>query len=225
MVRTSSSSPSPILVADPRGNKTLISRDEAGQIVARIRGWNTPSASTTQIEYDDFGQIVRDVDPNGTVTEYEYYVAPPRTGYLEKVTVDPGGLGLVTQYETDELGNVTAVTDPRGVRHEYEYNELSWLVTQRLGASSASGIAEATDEVVYVYDAIGNVVEERRGFGDGTVSTAIQRSYGNLGELLEIRRGPAGRRGMGDGDVYLRSQPESSLESRTGWPDDELRVQ
>ncbi len=104
----------------------------------------------------------------------------PRLGFLKSVTVDPGGLDLVTLFETDLVGNVTAVVDPRGARHTFVYNEAGWLVEDHAPLGLSSRI---------VYDENGQKVEERLATGEnGEAETATRYEYGLLGEVKKIRR-------------------------------------
>ena len=143
---------------------------------------DAPEGATTQLEYNDYGQVTRATNPNGHVTEYTYFAQGDSKGYLEKEMADPGGLALTTRYEVDKRGNVTAATDPRGTRHTSAYNELDWLVAD----TAAAGPLGYT--TTYVYDGDGQATEVREPYdlGGGTAST--DTTYGPLGEVLSVAR-------------------------------------
>ena len=186
----------PTRIVDPRGAVTKIVRNAVGLPTSVTEAEGTPDAGATATEYNDYGQPTKVTNPNGHVTIYAYFATGPEKGYLQKQTVDPEGLALVTAFDVDPRGNVTAVTDPRGVRHESVYNEADWLVESTQAASGATsdqdpeGLAPALGyRTVYLYDEVGQLVEERLPVGeDGSSYTVVQRDYGVLGEMLEERR-------------------------------------
>ncbi|MEO8275836.1 MAG: RHS repeat-associated core domain-containing protein [Thermoanaerobaculia bacterium] len=182
----------PTKITDPRGAVTLIARGATGLPMAITEAAGTADAGSTAIVYNDFGQPTRVTNPNGNVTTYEYFGTGTSKGYLRQVKVDPDGLALVTKFETDSRGNVLSTIDPRGVRSEAVWNEVDWLVATKAAASAAtdgSGSPALGYETRFLHDENGNVVEERIPSGDdGGQVTRIQRDYGVLGELVEIRR-------------------------------------
>ena len=162
-------------VRDPRGNVTRNVLSEVGLPLSTVQ----PEGAITHTEYNKAGQPTKVTDPNGNVVTYTYYSEHPKRGFVESMTVDPGGLGLVTRYEVDQYGNTSAEIDPRGVRREYVYNELGWLVEQR-------GPLDA--KAKFAYDENGRVVEEKHSAGEsGEAETAIRYEYGDLGETRKIR--------------------------------------
>ncbi|HKI05513.1 MAG TPA: Ig-like domain-containing protein [Thermoanaerobaculia bacterium] len=168
----------PTRIVDSRGTATEITRDSLGQPTSIVKASGTDEASTTQISYNAFGQPERVTNANGHVTAYRYFMSEEKKGYLESVTTDDGGLDLTTRFEVDDRGNPTTVTDARGLQHEREWNEVDWLVeaTEPLGA-----------RVTYLYDAAGNVTEQRLPVHDGQ-QTAVRTTYGTLGEVLSVER-------------------------------------
>jgi len=192
-----SSTTLPTLIRDARGVRTFIARDGGGRPTTIIGAYSVESvdgsvpptaSSATMIVYNNHGQPTEVTNPNGHLTAFDYFADGESEGYLQRQTADQGGLGLVTEYRTDARGNVTAVTDPRGVRHEFVYNELDWLVEERLATTSSDNGAPALNLVVkYLYDEVGNLIEERQPVGDGSASTRTVRTYGALGEVLEVR--------------------------------------
>ncbi len=168
----------PATVTDPRGVVTTYTRNAAG-LPTRIEA---PEGATTTLDYDDYGQVTRATNPNGHVTEYAYYADGDSKGYLQKETVDPGGLALTTRYEVDPRGNVTAVVDPRGTRHTSTYNELDWLVSDTQAAGALNY------KTTYVYDPAGQAIEVREPYDIGTATASTETTYGPLGEVLTVAR-------------------------------------
>jgi RHS repeat-associated protein len=163
-------------VTDPRGNVIRNVLDEVGLPTELIQA----DGGVVKTEYNKVGQPTKVTDPNGDVTTYTYYTQFPKRGYLEKMTVDPGGLELTTRYEVDDHGYITAEIDPRGVRYEYAYNEAGWLVEEKAPLGWRRQL---------VYDENGRVVEEKLAAGqNGSGQTSTHYEYGSLGEIKKIRR-------------------------------------
>ena len=221
----------PTRITDPRGAVTEIARDDVGLPRSVTEALGAAEAGTTTTEYNVYGQPTQVTNPNDHVTTYDYFATGPQKGYLQRQTVDPAGLALVTAFDVDARGNVTAVTDARGVRHESVYNEVDWLVETTQAASGATsshdpeGLAPALRyKTVYLYDEVGNLVEERLPAGDdGSSFTRVQRDYGVLGELREERREVTA--GAGDWIASQRDYDENfNLTSVTG-PEGEVTEQ
>jgi RHS repeat-associated protein len=104
--------------------------------------------------YNDRGQMVREVDPEGNVTLYEYYAdnAPLGAGQLKQVIrdaeseagrnsgTDPEPTRIRSLYEYDVVSNITRTTDGRGVATDYVVNELDQVV--QIVRAAAHGIFE-----------------------------------------------------------------------------------
>ena len=172
----------PILMIDPRGTKTVISRNQVGLPLAVTQAADTPDASTVQTSYNDYGQPVQSVNPNGHVTQYQYDL----NGYPSGMVVDPAGLGLVTHYNNDQRGNVISMTDPRGVTFTRTYNALNWVTATRRAVTAPidnPGASVLNYQTFYFHDPNGNVVEEHLPYGDGSTSTRRAYIYDQLDEL------------------------------------------
>ncbi|HKI00989.1 MAG TPA: Ig-like domain-containing protein [Thermoanaerobaculia bacterium] len=174
----------PVQIVDPRGTVTLVSRNEVGLPIAITQAAGTPDASTVQTSYNERGQPLLSVNPNGNTIQYLYN----RLGYPAGMVADSHGLALVTRFETDQRGNVIAMIDPRGVGFTRAYNALNWIVeTHRAvtGAADVEGAPALNYTTTYLHDANGNVIEERLPYGDGSAITRRAYIYGPVDELLQ----------------------------------------
>lgn len=120
---------------------------------------STEQRIVTEMQWNIRGQITRTIDPEGNVTQYEYYpendpdgdgrnIIPSRssdlTGYLSAVIVDSEAsyrrriaaapAVIETAYGYDPVGNVVWVRNPRGVVTRIEVNALNEPVVIVRGA-------------------------------------------------------------------------------------------
>lgn len=127
---------------------------------------STSQEIVTLSAWNDHGQLLRRVDPEGDVVALEYFsaddpdgdgtpVAEPigtdPSGYLRSRTVDaPNGVpgageippvALETVYGYDPVGNVTSVRNPRGVLTTIEVNALNEPVLVTRGADIDEAVA------------------------------------------------------------------------------------
>ena len=136
-----------------------------GQVITELLAWN------------DRGQVLTRTDPEGHVTEHEYYATngipndpTDLEGYEKSVTQDKGDLShfnLRTLYGYDAAGNLTAVTDPKGETTDLSINALNQVVR----TLSRTVFGTTRYQVDTFYDANDNVVRhERQNFkDDGTL--------------------------------------------------------
>ncbi len=157
------------------GDQGLLVRTEFQPVTLGLAASGGPQLIAEIFQYNEFAQLIRQVDGKGHVTTYEYYpendpdgdgqdIIPGRDsstgGYLKQMTVDPGGLNLITSYQYDPVGNVIATTDPRGHTTTYEFNALNQIVRQLSPQMNLfADDAGAVYEMAYLYDANDNVVE------------------------------------------------------------------
>ena len=158
--------------ADGRTDQTAgnIVRDEEPAVAlradsneARLRGATTQPI-LTEIVWNESGQPLRVVDPEGNVTSLEYYspedpdgdgtavfspyflsAGPQGGGYLRASTADSGpsprrrAAALPSMLQNllsyDPVGNLIAVEDPRGIVTRIEVNELDETVVVTRGAA------------------------------------------------------------------------------------------
>ena len=132
-----------------------------------IEGSSTQPIVETFV-YNDAGQLVRETDPEGNVTLYEYYpendpdgdgsnfisgASNDPIGYLKSTTEDalsassrnsntnPTPVARTIEYLYDRVGNVIGEMDGRGVTTEYSVNQLNQVVqvTRAADVSQALG--------------------------------------------------------------------------------------
>ena len=84
--------------------------------------------------YDSHGRIRKVKDPEGSVTEYRYFLPQAgttyksREGYLQKQILDASNLQITTSYEVNEAGITTSIIKPEGSPTEYRVNELNQTI-------------------------------------------------------------------------------------------------
>ncbi|AUX40055.1 uncharacterized protein SOCE26_014510 [Sorangium cellulosum] len=157
--------------------------DDDQYLVAEANG----AGETTRYTYDARGNKVREVDPAGNVTQWEY------ERELPVVRVGPDG--LATTYEHDARGSLTAVTYPSRLRYTLSYDERGHLraIQGDVGALATFTldgrhcVVEEVDargaRTVYGYDRMGRPVSQRDPLG--RVTTV---SYDLLGQPLAVQR-------------------------------------
>jgi RHS repeat-associated protein len=102
--------------------------------------------------YDDIGNLTRQTDELGRVSEYEY------DAFSRKV-VDRDPLGNVTRYTYDENGNILRTTYPDLTVTNYVYNDVNQVTRIEDNSGNAT---------VYGYDAVGNKTTETDKRGNTT---------------------------------------------------------
>jgi uncharacterized protein RhaS with RHS repeats len=134
--------------------------------------------STVKYWYNNGGQLIKEIDEEGTETTYTYNPSTDPDndgnavltedqvntggGYLAEVVVDPGGLALSTKYTYDFLGNVLTEEDPEGFFDVYSINDWNEpYQVQRVGndGNGNPDFNEVYEETKYWYDLNGNVVQ------------------------------------------------------------------
>lgn len=121
-----------------------------------------------QRHFNDHGQIIKEIDAEGQVTEFEYHpendpdgdgevhISPfralngSRTGYLASVISDAASsnrrrtntppLALATRLFYDAVGNFSQVHDARGVVNEFKYNAANEPVMMIAGSNVAKAV-------------------------------------------------------------------------------------
>ena len=160
--------------------------------------------STEYLSYDAHGRLRQVRDPEGSISEYQYFPAAPgsvKEGYLLAAIRDAGGLSLTTTFEYNDAGAATHVTNPRGVTTTFVVNELGQTVERISGgpgfhtrsAYDENGLLQrwerdnlndagqpsaAGNEVrTYKYDDQDNLVRETHGGADLTRHHVVRHRY------------------------------------------------
>jgi RHS repeat-associated protein len=123
----------------------------------------TAQPIVTFYTYNDYGQVTRTTDPEGNVSQSDYYsitnpsggsIDPAGGGYLAQTIQDttsapgrdsgtnPPPANIRTQYQYDPVGNVTRQIDGRGIATDYTYNQLDQVV-QTTRAAAVPGVSTA----------------------------------------------------------------------------------
>ncbi|MBI1829734.1 MAG: RHS repeat-associated core domain-containing protein [Thaumarchaeota archaeon] len=157
------------------------------------------------LQYDNKGRIRKIKDPEGGITEYQYFSgASPdefKEGYLQKEIHAVGVLDLTTEHEINEIGLVTAITNPRNFRTQFIVNELDQTIeiisagpayktksffdrNNLLERQERDDIddnghpsTEGPEVKTYKYDAQNNLLKETIGGSDLTQHHLIQHVY------------------------------------------------
>ena len=154
------------------GNKTGYEYDQLGRVIKAATQatdifTKQPVSMVTKTYYDEAGNKVKVVDPNGGISQFTYSAR----GYLLTQT-DPAG--NVTRCQYDVLGNKVAVTDPRGSGTDdtfttrYQYDDLNRLVKTIMPDQTFTEIT---------YDKAGNKLAEKDPNGVVTSYTYTARNW------------------------------------------------
>jgi YD repeat-containing protein len=173
---------------DPRGNTTTTAyyaaTDSANRPPRYTRGdrasvSNALGQVTSYPLYDAHGNVLRQVEPNGVITDYRYDLRQR----LTQVTVTPAGGATaatpvqITAYAYDKVGQLIQVTHPDGSTLTYTYD----------AAHRLSDISDAAGNTVhYTLDAMGNRINEVTKDPSGNLARQIARSYDALNRLQQI---------------------------------------
>ena len=175
-------------VTDAKGHAFNYSYDELGRSTAV----SYVDGSSSTLEYNEKGDVVRSTNRRGETIEYEY----DAEGNLVKKTW-PNGRTFTLAY--DAKGNVTNAADSvtGTVTMEYDANERLTRIVYPKGRG-----------FTYTYDAFGRVTERTMLGGTGPVpsASATQRyTYDSLGRLSRVTDG--------DNNPYLTN----AYDPTTGW--------
>jgi RHS repeat-associated protein len=154
----------------------------------------------TQYQYDSYGNLVKQIDPNGAVTNFEY--GPEYKGaYLTRISKTVGGQALVatkiyyfntgllkgeadfngnaTSYEYDKIGRMTQKTNPDSTYLRYSYNDSS----NEISVTNENG-----QTTTYKYDSLGRLSDVT--FPDGKTASYQYNAVSKITAVVDR----AGRR-------------------------------
>ncbi len=180
---------------DARGNTTVQTYDARGNLVRRQ---DRVATVVDEYEYDEFGRIVRHVNPdNGSgvrrVDRFQYYGPGDgaQNGYLKLMVEDSENLAFATRYEYDAVGNVVRLVDPRGNDHQYYWNQLDQLVRHLSPRVTAAAVPYQVD---LFYDANDNLVRrdtlnvDEQGVVRSNAFLTTSHEYGLLNERVRTTK-------------------------------------
>lgn len=159
------------LIRDANGNVQRLLLDDHGNVLVRERTVtidSVPSVAVEQFEYDERGNMLVEINPDGIRTELRW---DDDDNLLETV-IDPGGLNLTTSSTYDERNNRLTETDALGrvTSYTYDIDDNVLTITDPLGGVTRFGytgpgeLATLTDPLgtatLYLYDADGQLIQE-----------------------------------------------------------------
>ncbi len=103
---------------------------------------------TNTYQYNENGQLISKLDPQGNVTLFEYDLDNRLTKKMDPMLT-------ATTYRYDLRGNLVEETNAKGNSTFYEYDQLNQLIRKK--SPSANGSLVTTR---YVYDVMGNLIKE-----------------------------------------------------------------
>ena len=173
-------------VTDAKGHALTYSYDELGRSTAV----NYVDGSSSTLEYNEKGDVVRSTNRRGETIEYEY----DAEGNLTKKTW-PNGRTFTLAY--DAKGNVTNAADSVTGAVTMEYDAKERLI--RIVYPKGRGFT-------YTYDEFGRMTERTMLGGTPSSATATQRyAYDSLGRLASVTDG--------NNNPYLTN----AYDPTTGW--------
>jgi RHS repeat-associated protein len=167
-------------VRDGNGHTTTYTYDAAGRTLTVT----APDLGVTTYTYDDAGNLRTRQDGNGQTTTFAYDDA----GRLVSETgPDPDGPGpqgaAVTSYTYDANDNRLTRTDPNGNATPASGDGMTSYGYDRANRQTSIDYSDATPDVTFTLDAVGNRIAMVDGSGTET------RTYDNLDRLLRVTRG------------------------------------
>ncbi|RQY32502.1 LysM peptidoglycan-binding domain-containing protein [Burkholderia stagnalis] len=134
-------------------SRTRFSYSAAGRLIKQV----DPMGFATDFNYDAFGEVksrLQDV-ANGVrqVIEYDY----DRVGHQVRQAMDPTGLNLITKAVYDAFGRLVQSVDANGVVRSTEYDRNGRKVVVKDGIGQARMTYDAFDNILTRTDRLGNV--------------------------------------------------------------------
>lgn len=203
------------LVTNAKGRETNYSYDAAG----RLLSITTPDAGITSYTYDVNGNLLTRANANSRVTTYTYDAANRLTAEVAPDADGPGPQGAPTAtFSYDENGNLTSKTDPNGNATVTVGDGITSRGYDRANRLTSINYSDATPDVVYTYDAVGNRASMVD--GEGTVTYG----YDDVNRLVAEQRSSAGFSYSYDlnGNVTTRVYPNGATTTYTYDDDNRL---
>ncbi|WP_156804809.1 CARDB domain-containing protein [Synechococcus sp. PCC 6312] len=148
------------LVTDPLGRIMNYDYDSLGRLIRLTLAQGRPEQAQQHFSYDAAGNLISEINENGSRTEFRYDSLNRLTQVIES---DPDGAGPltspVTSFSYDAAGNLIQATDPRNHPTQYAYDPLNRL---------ARAIDALGEETTYRYDPAGNLASVTDALGHRT---------------------------------------------------------
>ena len=199
-------------VEDANHHTTAYTYDAQGRVLTTTApdpdGGGPLAAPVTTYTYDPTGNLLTRTDANSHTTTYGY---DGLSRLISQTGTDPDGGGSqaapVTTYAYDANGNQTLVTDPNGNATGTTGDGQTAYGYDRANRLTSINYSDATPDVTFTYDNVGNRLSMVDGPGTQT------RTYDNLNRLLTVTRGTSTFSYQYDaaGDVTKRTYPDGTV--------------
>ncbi len=120
--------------------------------------------TSVYFEYDLRGNLVKQTDVDGLVTEYKY---TPRQ-WVEQKSITGDGKSYITSNEYNRRGKLKKITDPRNQSTNMDYDELGRLIYSRTSENTINR---------FDYDEAGNIIEKKWYGRDGINVIQISQKF------------------------------------------------
>ena len=192
---------------DALGRKTEFIYDQLGQLIKTVY----PDGTRTQTAYDNVGNVVATINQLGQRTAYEYDA-------LDRLMAVIDTAGKRTSYEYDEVGNLVKQTDALGYVTRFEYDGLGRMTAtvRPLGQrskteyDSVGRIVKTTDFngdiITYQYNALNQLIGKHL-LAEG-ITVGFSYSGGGKRESVTDERGTTLYDYDGHGRLLSRTEPD-----------------
>jgi YD repeat-containing protein len=196
-----------VLGANPDDYDTLYTYDAAGRLLTET----DPLGHTTTYDYDAVSNQTSVTDANNHVTTYTYDTDNQKTS-----TTLP--LGRQWTYAYDPDGHPTTVVDANGNATPAQGDGTTTSTYDRAGRLSAIEYSDATPDVNFANDAVGNRIQITDGAGTQTYT------YDSVNRLTNVTRGADSFAYDHDlaGNITRRTYPDGTVVDSTY--DDDSRL-
>jgi RHS repeat-associated protein len=176
----------------PPGDPTLLISQIEYPDMTLPDGTTLPGITDDFLLYDHRGRLSEQRDREGVITRFEYFGSGSGTveGFMESVTLDPGGLNRTTRYELNERGLLKALHHPRSVGappglfiSRFVLDELDQIVEKEVSAPFGHKTRSIYDESGLVVRLEQDLVDETGAPVHGGKTVQIFR-YDDTGELI-----------------------------------------
>jgi len=159
-------------------SESFFEYDQYGGLIKSESWLNTGTNPTITYEYNSFGNLILQKDPNQNEVEYEH---DSTHTYLIKTT---NSLGHILEYEYDDYGNLISTTDSNENKIEYKYDVFNRKVKEIYPYDSEE---TPTIEYIYEFDGIApeKTITKKKTDQDQTLDSYSY--YSGLGNLIQSK--------------------------------------